>query len=216
MRVWVGTVRNGAYRVDPTARVAVPVRETDAPPSRPRTEGIPAIAEAGPGEVWLGTRDQGIIAVDTVTLHTRRIRHDPRSPTSLPDDIIQCLFRDRAGLIWTGTMRSLTRHDARQLALSTVFGISSRPDGISDRDVHSVLSMPDGRVWLGLGNNGVDVLDPLGVRVAALRPNPDRPDTALPRARIESLSCARHDSGIRRPRCCRSSRCLHPCVQWRQ
>jgi diguanylate cyclase (GGDEF)-like protein len=189
-RVWVGTVRNGAYRVDPTARVAVPVRETDAPPSRPRTEGIPAIAEAGPGEVWLGTRDQGIIAVDTVTLHTRRIRHDPRLPTSLPDDIIRCLFRDRAGLIWTGTMRSLTRYDVRQHALSTVFGISSRPDGISDRDVHSVLSMPDGRVWLGLGNNGVDVLDSLGVRVAALRPNPDRPDTTLPRARIESLARA--------------------------
>jgi site-specific recombinase XerC len=27
---------------------------------------------------------------------------------------------------------------------------------------------------------------------------------------------SRHDSGIRRPRCCRSSRCLHHCMQWRQ
>jgi ligand-binding sensor domain-containing protein len=108
-------------------------------------------------------------------------------PSSLPDDIIQCLYRDRAGLIWTGTMRSLTRHDVRQRGVSTIFGASSRSNSVSDRDVYAVLVMPDGRVWLGLGN-GVDIIDPVGMRVAALRPDPDRPETALPQARIESLA----------------------------
>jgi diguanylate cyclase (GGDEF)-like protein len=189
-RIWVGTVNHGAYRIDPTARRTVLIRETSPPSFGREPAGVNAIAEAGPDEVWLGTSNQGIIAVDTVTLRTRRIRHDPRLPSSLPDDIIRCLYRDRAGLIWTGTTRSLTRRDARQRAVSTIFGDSSRPDSISDRDVHAVLPMPDGRVWLGLGNNGVDIIDPAGTRVAALRPDPDRPNTALPLARIDALALA--------------------------
>jgi len=187
-RIWIGTLQNGAYLADAMGRAAVPVRETDSLRSGPRTETISTIAQAGPGEVWLGTRDAGIIAVDTGTLHTRRIRHDPLVPSSLPDDIVRCLYRDRAGLIWTGTMLSLTHHDVRQRAVSTMFGASSRRLGISDRYVDSVLSMPNGRIWLGLGSGGVDIIDPLGVRVSALRPNPDRPDTALPKARVVSLA----------------------------
>jgi diguanylate cyclase (GGDEF)-like protein len=189
-RIWVGTMNHGAYRIDPTAGRAVPIGEKSSPSIGRDPEGVDAIAEAAPGEVWLGTSNQGIIAVDTVTLHTRRMKHDPRLPSSLPDDIIECLYRDRAGLIWIGTTRSLTRRDARQRGVATIFGDSSRPGSVSDRDVHAVLPMPDGRVWLGLGNNGVDIIDPAGTHVAALRPDPNRPTTALPTARVDGLALA--------------------------
>jgi diguanylate cyclase (GGDEF)-like protein len=189
-RIWAGTMNHGAYHIDPTARTTVLIRETSSHSFDRRLAGVNAIAEGAPGEVWLGTSDRGIIAVDSVTLRTRRIRHDPRLPSSLPDDLIECLYRDRAGLIWIGTTRGLTRRDARQSAVSTIFGDSSRPDSLSDPDVHAVLLMPDGRVWLGLGNNGIDIVDPGGTRVGALRPDPNRAATTLPPARVDGLALA--------------------------
>src|SRR6202012_681620 len=44
-----------------------------------------------------------------------------------------------------------------------------------------------GRVWLGLGSNGIDVLDPNGLRAVALRPDPEHPTTALPKDYVNAL-----------------------------
>jgi ligand-binding sensor domain-containing protein len=43
---------------------------------------------------------------------------------------------------------------------------------------------------LGLGSNGIDVIDPNGARVAALRPDAQRPETALPKDYINAFAAA--------------------------
>ncbi len=99
-RIWIGTLRNGAYVVEPGDGIARAVRETGAEQAELQTRGVHAIVEVRPGEVWLGTLGRGIVAVDTETHRTRRIRHDPALPFSLANDSVQALFKDRAGLIW--------------------------------------------------------------------------------------------------------------------
>ena len=186
-RIWVGTSRRGVFLIEAKAVTARAVQETGTARFTLGTEQIHSIAEARSGEIWLGTYGQGIVAIDTVTLKTRRIVHDPRLPNSLGDDNIWVMFQDRGGLIWVCTDRSISRHDPRQRAISTVFGASSRPDGITDDSVHFVRPMPDGLVWLGLGRNGIDILDPSGARVSGLRSNTIHPDAALPKAYIEAI-----------------------------
>jgi diguanylate cyclase (GGDEF)-like protein len=205
-RLWVGTVRQGAYVIDLKQHTTRPVPagdsladrpvsgpigqavvESDASGSTLPTEGIHAIAEVRPGMIWLGTDGHGIVAVDTANFQTRRIRHDPTLLSSLADDSVQALLTDRSGLVWICTNRGISRYNSRQAAIYTVFGGSSRPASLSDSDVDSVLPTPDGRVWLGLGSNGIDVLDPHGLRVAALRPDPEHPGTGLPRDYVNSL-----------------------------
>ena len=78
------------------------------------------------------------MTVDVASSQTRRIRHDPTLPASLSDDSIQALFKDRAGLIWICSDRSISRFDAGNPAMITVFGASSRADSISDSDVDAV------------------------------------------------------------------------------
>ncbi len=181
-RIWVGTIRQGAYVIDSHAAGARAVQESDASHSTLQNEGVSSIVEIVPGQVWLGTLGQGIVAVDAATSQTRRIRRDLTQPASLADDSIQGMFKDRSGLIWICSDRSISRHDPSHPAVITVFGASSRPDSISDSDVDAILPMPDGKVWLGLGSKGIDVIDPAaGARVAALRPDPARPETALPK-----------------------------------
>lgn len=189
-RIWIGTVRHGAYVIESRGRAARAVQESDAAHSTLQNEGVGAIVEPVPGQVWLGTVGQGIVTIDVATFHTRRIRHDPTLPASLADDTIQALYKDRAGLIWISSNRSVSRYDAGQSAVITVFGASSRTDSISDTNVDSILPMRDGRIWLGLDSNGVDIIDPAGVRVAGLRPDPAHPQTALPKDYINTFAAA--------------------------
>jgi diguanylate cyclase (GGDEF)-like protein len=195
-RIWVGTIRQGAYVIDSHAAGARAVQESDADHSTLQNEGVSSIVEVVPGQVWLGTLGQGIVAVDAATSQTRRIRRDLTQPASLPDDNIQGMFKDRSGLIWICSDRSISRHDPSHPAVTTVFGASSRPDSISDSDVDAILPMPDGKIWLGLGSKGIDVIDPAaGTRVASLRPDPLRPETALPNDYINAFA-ASDDSDV--------------------
>ena len=189
-RIWVGTIRQGAYVIDSRAQGARAVQESDAAHSTLQNEGVSSIVEAMPGQVWLGTLGQGIVSVDAATSQTRRIRHDPTQPASLGDDSIQGMFRDRSGLIWICSDRSISRYDPAHPAMITVFGASGHPNGIADSDVDAILPMPDGLIWLGLGNKGVDVIDPAGARVAGLRPDPGKSETALPKDYINAFAAS--------------------------
>ncbi|MDB6045419.1 MAG: hypothetical protein JWM63_3970 [Gammaproteobacteria bacterium] len=186
-RLWIGTVRQGAFVIEPGQNTARAVMESGVSHSTLQTEGIHAIAEVRPGEIWLGTDGHGIVAVDTATFYTRRIRHDPTLLSSLANDTVQALHTDRAGLVWICTDRSISRYNARQEGIFTVFGGSSRQDGLTDADVNTVLPMPDGRIWLGLASHGIDIIDPAGVRVAGIRPDQQHPATALPKDYVNTL-----------------------------
>ncbi len=194
-RIWIGTVRQGAYLIDSQTGGARAVQESDAAHSTLQNVGVSSIVEAIPGQVWLGTLGQGIVSVDAATSQTRRIRHDPTQPASLGDDSIQGMFADRSGLVWVCSDRSISRYDPGHPSMLTVFGASNRPDGISDSNVDAILPMPDGRIWVGTGSTGIDIIDPASGRVGALRPDPQRPETALPKDYI-NVFAASGDSDV--------------------
>ncbi len=187
-RKWIGTSTAGAYAIEPGDAVAHPVHETDRGDAPADAAWIQAIAEAAPGEIWLGTYGQGIVTVDTAGWRTHRIRHDPARPTSLAHDTVWALHRDRAGLIWAGTFGGISRGDPGQAAVKTLFGGKGRDNAISEADIRSVLAAPDGRVWLGLNDDGVDILDPAQGVVTALRSDPTQAETALPQAPVLALA----------------------------
>ena len=183
-RIWVATIRHGAYFIDPETGAIQPIKETRPDNRILQTEGINTIAEVHPGEIWLGTYSQGIVVIDTASMRTYRILHDATLPGSLPDEDVWALLRDRSGILWIGSGRGLSRYAPEQSALSTLFEESSRPDGLSEDGILGVHAMPDGPVWLGLTRTGLDIIDPLGVRTGHLRPDPARPETALPQKYI--------------------------------
>jgi diguanylate cyclase (GGDEF)-like protein len=193
-RIWVGTHGQGVYVIEGANAPRI-IEENDRTGKHAlRSEIVRTLAEVSPDRIWIGTGTLGIVEVDTLTWHTKRIEHDPTLPRSLGEGAVYALYRDRAGLVWAGTDRSLCRHDATQSAVSTLFGSMHRQDGVSATDVASVLETADGHIWLGLGNNGVDVLDPTGGLVASLRPQADQPDRALPATFITALARSANQS----------------------
>ena len=187
-RVWVGTRPHGAFVMEPGQLSAQPVHE-DGAAATLSGEEVLGLVEATPGEMWIGTLGGGILVVDAHSGLTHRVRSQASLPTSLRDDDVSAMYRDRSGEVWLSTVTAISQHDP-QRAVSTLFGTHGRANGISHANVPFVLAMPDGRVWLSVGEGGVDIMDPVRGRVAQLRPDARRPLTALPKGRVLAMAIA--------------------------
>jgi len=179
-RIWVGTNRTGTFVLEADGSGARAVVETQVPRGVAPLSAmrVMAMAEAVPGEMWIGTLGQGIVVVDIASGRTHRIRHRSDMAASLIDNAVRGLYRDRSGLLWVATHGGVSRVDPRMTAVLTIAG----PRGAQQaRTEYSALfTHADGRVWLGTHGDGVEILDPLGGPARSLRPDALRPDAALP------------------------------------
>ena len=183
-RIWVGTRPHGAFVIEAGRVRSVHESETV---STLQSDGVLSIVEATSGEVWLGTNGGGIVAVDTQSGSTRRIRHQADTPTSLSDDEIRALYRDRSGLVWATTSTGTSQHNSQQHGLVTLLGATGRPNGISHANVYVVLPLSDGRIWLSVGG-GIDIIDPVLGLVGQLLPDSAHPHSALPKGRVQAMA----------------------------
>src|SRR6185436_8945027 len=100
----------------------------------------------------------------------------------LPNGALHDLYRDTAGLVWVASDKGLSRHDPRQTAISTRFGSTAQGSGErTDTEISWIQPMPQGRVWLGTHQSGIEILDASGTRVGTMPPDTARPEAALPR-----------------------------------
>lgn len=182
-RIIVGTRPHGAFIID--AYGTRVIRESENV-STLQSDGVMSIVETTPGIVWLGTDGGGIVVLDTQSGITRRLRHYADTPTSLSDDEISAMYRDRSGLIWVTTATATSQHDPQSQTVVTLLGATGRSNGISQSNVYAILPRPDGRVWLSVGA-GIDIIDPKWGRVRQLLPDPSRPETALPKGRVQGM-----------------------------
>lgn len=181
-RLWMGTNRDGVFVRSAAGVPWEPIRETQQGDERTlASRRVMALLEARPGEIWAGTLGQGVVAIDAASGHTRRLRHRPLLPSSLPDDHVRSMFRDRSGLVWVATFSGLGRVDPRASAVLNVSPDLGVVDTSRSRaDYASLMTHSDGRVWMGTLSHGVEIIDPKLGTVQALKPDPARPDDALP------------------------------------
>ncbi len=90
------------------------------------------------GNLWVGTTGQGLWRIRATTGTATPLIEMATMQTGLSSNAVQCLFEDRDGNIWVGTMlglHSLTPQQLTPLASGMV--------------VRAVLPDPDGSVWVG-------------------------------------------------------------------
>lgn len=182
-RIWIGTHVHGVFVAEPGASTARPLRALLGAAGGAGTETVTGLAAADDGEMWIGFSGEGILRVDTRRWQARRERHEEHGGGSLADDDVGALYRDARGLVWVGTDTAVSFNATRSRGIATWFS-GGPAQAISHPNVASALARPDGRVWLGLGDGGIDIVDPQERRVARLRPDPAAPRTALPKGRV--------------------------------
>jgi ligand-binding sensor domain-containing protein/signal transduction histidine kinase len=189
-RIWIGTANDGVFVFSPQQSGPTPqaLRALGGYGQRLTQSLVYSMIEASPGQIWMGTPNHGIVVLDQQHGSIREIRHDPIFADSLANDTVLSFFRDQSGLIWIATQRGLNRYDPAQDALLTLFGSPAHETRLADVDVRSTWEDPDGRIWLGLGNHGIDILDVERGRVAALRPDVSDSRHHLQRQRVHAIA----------------------------
>lgn len=191
-RIWVGTRATGAFVIEAGTTTARQIHESE-PSGKKGSEAdwVDAMVDAGAGQVWLGTWPRGILQVDTRTWATRRLRHDPAVSGSIGQDGVSVMLRDRSGLVWAGGPNLFDSIDPQQRAISAWYGGGGRLLGGTNAAVTAVLARPDGSVWLGSNNGGVDIVPPDGAHRRQLPAAGDgQSSTTLPKSPVLSMADA--------------------------
>ena len=195
---------------------------------------VKSIAQPQPDQIWLATMGGGMNVVDARDGRVlQRLRHDPLVPGSLALDEVGALLRDQSGLLWVGTWAGgLQRHYAGNPGSNSAGNPASNPagnaasnpagqragsrairllrhglstGGLSQRDVHAMLELEDGKILVGLGHNGIDIIDRQRGLLGGYRPKvgqsgalPDETINALAQTPDGTLWAATLHSGVLR------------------
>jgi signal transduction histidine kinase/CheY-like chemotaxis protein/ligand-binding sensor domain-containing protein/HPt (histidine-containing phosphotransfer) domain-containing protein len=143
-----------------------------------------AVTESVPGIWWATTYGGGVVEYRTGTGRATRIQHQPAVSFSISNDRTAALLRDRSGMMWVTTERGVDIYDPHSESIDSVFGAV----GAQEAAVTALMSDSYGDVWVGLADQGIDIVPQDGVRRAALRPDPGRPDHALPNRVVLALA----------------------------
>ena len=100
-----------------------------------------AMIESSDGEIWLGTRDAGLL----------RVRGARVAPIGgdLPDSKVNCLIEGEPGELWIGTDRGVAR------VIDGVATTEGVPAAVARLPALAMLRDRDGNIWMAMGAQGV-------------------------------------------------------------
>ncbi len=170
--LWIGT-QQGLFTLDPVrlrfVGLAQPLLGETARP------GIQALLWKDADQLLIGTSGSGLLLWNSRDGSLRRAVNDPQDSASLPFDIIDCLCRDRSGLIWIGTMNGLCTLSDRQNAFRNLGAFPADDSRFGQAFVMFIVEDPQGKIWIGTLSQGIFCCDPRTGEVEQYRHDPKNP-----------------------------------------
>ena len=140
--VWIGTDA-GLYHYDPS----LPMTSLEPPLASMPVE-VSALQDDG-DDLWIGTQTDGVYVVNTHTGQRRHYTYSSDRPYTLPNNVINCLLRTRAGEIYVGTSWGLRRFDRQSEQFMGFLEINSMTAFVS------LAEDGEGNVWAASANHGL-------------------------------------------------------------
>ncbi len=110
--LWIGTYSNGINKANLHAN---PFHNHYHIPTDERSiidDNVRTLCEDTEGNLWVGTRDQGITIVGKDGSY-RHLQHDATDSRSLKSNQIRYIYCDSGGNLWIGTKEGLDRYDPK-------------------------------------------------------------------------------------------------------
>ena len=155
-QIWIGT-NSGLWRfVEGSAEPLVRAE------GEPGTRGLMVFALAADeaGDLWIGSRGKGVYVRDRSSGDLRNYMNDPDDDRSLSEDFIGSIKVDSGGGVWVGTDGGgLVRYDES----TDSFQRFLQAEG-DTKNVSSMITRPDGGLWIGTYAGLIDFHPDSGVR----------------------------------------------------
>lgn len=109
--------------------------------------------------IYVGHVNEGLSIVNTTTRSAQNFRFNPDDPSSLPDNTVNCIFKDSKGNVWIGTRNGLALMDATTLKITRFTHASGNERSLSSNLVESIMESNDSMLWVGTEGGGVNILN---------------------------------------------------------
>lgn len=118
------------------------------------TDLIRAILDDGEGHIWIGTNSQGILMTDYGLQTATRIHSSPDNPFALPNNHINCFYKDDQNTIWVGSSKegvafARLQEISLEICRTPVY-----------EDVSCFQEDNEGNLWIGFDGKGLLRLSP--------------------------------------------------------
>ncbi|MFQ6677518.1 MAG: two-component regulator propeller domain-containing protein [Fidelibacterota bacterium] len=123
----------------------------------PWTE-VTSILEDVDGYLWIGAVGYGLCKFDSKTGSFQYYTHNPNNPYSLSESGILILYRDRSGLIWTGTRGGGLNQFDPTPKFRYYTHIPNDPNSLSAPSIRAIYEDQDSVLWVGV-YGGLDKFD---------------------------------------------------------
>ena len=154
--LWIGTVTDGLYRLDPRTGAHRHYPGRVASPDALGHDWVLTIAEDAAGTLWVGTNGGGLARYDADRDAFDRTLSDDSNPSSLSANAVTAILEDRTGVLWVGTPTSGLD---RRLPLSTVVAqVRHRPGDPASLAPSKVTTFAEdaaGGLWVGTEAGGL-------------------------------------------------------------
>ena len=96
-------------------------------------------------EIWVGYIGQGIHIIDQKqNKFFKNYLNDNNNPGSLSSNIVNCIFKDKNGVLWIGTQNGLNRFNKKENSFTKFF----TTDGLSSNEIYGILEDDNGNLWI--------------------------------------------------------------------
>ena len=147
--------------------------------SRPQKPDLQAPAfvffQDSSGTQWWGTEGNGLLKTDGETGRVTAFQFDPGNASSLSNNVVTALHRDKTGVLWVGTIGGLNRFDSET---GTFTRFQHEPDNVyslSDDFVKNIYEDQAGELWITTLGGGLHRIHPVTSVVERLFTPPTYP-----------------------------------------
>ncbi|NIM17973.1 MAG: histidine kinase, partial [Candidatus Aminicenantes bacterium] len=148
--LWVGINNGGLFRFDPKRGEFIEYYKYN-PKKNPNClshNNIYSIIEdPQSGNLWIGTKGDGLNQFNPKTKTFVHYIEDPWSPTSLSNDNIWSLYQDKAGLIWVGTEEGLNKLDKRKNEFRHWTEMPTEENSLNHKYIWAIFEDKSGIFW---------------------------------------------------------------------
>ncbi|MFC1607987.1 two-component regulator propeller domain-containing protein [Candidatus Latescibacterota bacterium] len=121
---------------------------------------INCMIEDSRGDMWLGTRKEGIIQLVVESGTYSKFTHDKYDKNSISSNEIKSLFEDEFGTIWIGTKDGgINKLKQRSIPFSNFGELQNGPLSLNVNLVYSLFEDENGIIWVGTGGGGLNKID---------------------------------------------------------
>jgi len=147
--------------------------------STSKFNSVGAIFIESSGIFWTGGLSQeiGLKREDKLTGEISQFKHDPSDPSTLSNDKVYSIFKDRSGNLWVGTFNGLNKLDEKTGKFSHYKNDPNNPNSLADNWVWPIYEDSRGILWFGTVKSGISGYDPQTNSFINYKNDPNDPES---------------------------------------